>query len=185
LAVLLVNPTTYLSSPETEMSAESPKSVYDFTYTDIDGNEQSLSRYKDKVLIVVNVASKCGFTNSNYEQLQTLYEKYKDQGLSILGFPCDQFMGQEPKNENEIKEFVCSRFKVTFDLAKKVNVNGADAHPLWTYLKTQIGGYFGMNFIKWNFTKFIINKKGQVVQRYAPTTNPKDFEAEIVQLLNE
>lgn len=102
--------------------------------------------HRDKVLIIVNVASKCGFTNANYEQLQALYEKYKDQGLSILAFPCNQFMGQESGTENAIKDFVCSRFKVTFDMAQKVNVNGADAHPLWNYLKSQ-QVIFKANFI--------------------------------------
>lgn len=163
--------------------AESP-TVYDFSYVDIDGKEQSLEKYRNKVLIIVNVASQCGYTKSNYEDLSELYDKYKDQGLSVLGFPCSQFGNQEPGTEEEIKNFVCTRFKASFDMAKKVDVNGSNAHPLFVFLKKQQGGTFG-DFIKWNFTKFVVNKKGQVVKRYGPSTNPKEFEGELVKLLKE
>jgi len=165
------------------MAAE-PSSAYDFSYVDIDGKEQSMSKYKGRVLIAVNVASKCGYTKNNYEQLQSLYEKYNEKGLSVLGFPCDQFMSQEPGTESEIKEFACQRYKVTFDMAKKIEVNGKDAHPLWEFMKKKQGGTLG-NFIKWNFTKFVINKNGEVVSRHGPSTNPNDFEAELVKLLEQ
>jgi len=159
-------------------------SVYDFKFIDIDGKEQSMEKYKGKVLIIVNVASKCGYTKSNYEDLAELYDKYKDQGLAVLGFPCDQFGNQEPSSEGEIKNFVCTRFKANFDMAKKINVNGSDAHPLWVFLKSKQGGTLG-DFIKWNFTKFVVKKNGDVVKRYGPSTNPKEFEAELVKLLKE
>ncbi|CAG7825318.1 unnamed protein product [Allacma fusca] len=160
----------------------SQKSAYDFTYIDVDGNEQSISKYRGRVLLVVNVASACGLTDSNYKQLQHLYDKYQDQGLSILGFPCNQFLYQEGGTENEIKEFACSRYKVTFDLAKKIEVNGGNTHPFWAFLKEQQGGLLG-NFIKWNFTKFVVDKNGQVVKRFGPSTTPSSFEDELVQLL--
>jgi len=158
--------------------------VYGFSYTDIDGNEQSMSRYQGKVLIVANVASKCSYTKANYEELQQMFDKYKDKGLSVLAFPCNQFLNEEPGTESEIKEFACSRYKVTFDMAKKVDVNGSGAHPLWEFMKQQQGGTI-INAIKWNFTKFLIDKQGRVVNRYGPTTNPKEFEADVQKLLEQ
>lgn len=153
------------------MAAE-PSSLYELKYTSIDGVEESMEKYKGHVLIVVNVASKCGYTCVNYEQLTELYDKYAEsEGLRILAFPCNQFMGQEPLGEKEIKEFAAT-YNVRYDMSSKVDVNGANTHPVWAYLKKQQGGFMG-DFVKWNFTKFLIDKKGNVVKRYSPTTNPK------------
>jgi glutathione peroxidase len=134
------------------------------------------------VCIIVNVACKCGLTNDNYAQLQELYAKYKNDGLKILGFPCNQFLGQEPWPESEIKEFV-KKYNVEFDMFSKIDVNGENTHPLYKYLKNKVGGGVLGSFIKWNFTKFLIDRNGQPVQRYAPNTAPKDFENDIISLL--
>jgi len=178
----------FLSSKKGNMGDEDWKkasSVYDFKYTDIDGNEQSMDRYKGHVLIVANVASKCGFTKANYEQLNELYEKYgESKGLRILGMPSNQFAKQEPGTESEIKEFACTNYKAKFDFSSKVDVNGDNAHPLWKYMKTKQGGFLG-SMAKWNFTKFVIDKNGQVVKRYAPTTNPKDMEKDLLKYFEE
>jgi len=156
-------------------------SVYDFDYIDIDGVTQSMSRYKGHVLIVVNVASKWGKTAVNYKELTALHEKYGESaGLRILGFPCNQFGGQEPGTEAEIKKFA-EGYGVKWDLASKIDVNGDNAHPLWKYLKSKKGGTLG-KFIKWNFTKFLIGADGQVVERYGPTTNPMEMEGDLNKL---
>lgn len=150
-------------------------SIYEFTVSDIDGNEVSLEKYRGHVCIIVNVACKCGFTGSNYPALEALHEKYAEsKGLRILAFPCNQFGGQEPGSEGEIKEFV-KQYDVKFDMFSKIKVNGEDAHPLWSFLKKKQGGFLG-DFIKWNFTKFLINKEGIPVQRFGPNVNPKDIE---------
>ncbi|KAJ4840368.1 Glutathione peroxidase 2 [Turnera subulata] len=146
---------------------ESPKSIYDFTVKDIRGNDVSLSQYSGKVVLIVNVASQCGFTQSNYKELNVLYEKYKDQGLEILAFPCNQFGGQEPGNNEEIQETVCTRFKAEFPVFDKIDVNGKNTAPLYQFLKSEKGGFL-VSAIKWNFTKFLVNKEGKVVERYAP-----------------
>ncbi|CAN1300825.1 Probable phospholipid hydroperoxide glutathione peroxidase 6, mitochondrial [Linum perenne] len=138
-------------------NSEAPQSIYDFTVKDARGNDVDLSTYKGKVLLIVNVASQCGLTNSNYTELTELYKKYKDQGLEILAFPCNQFGSQEPGNNEQIMEFACTRFKAEYPIFDKK------------------GGLFG-DGIKWNFAKFLINKEGQVVDRYAPTTSPLSFE---------
>lgn len=134
------------------------------------------------MLIITNVASECGLTKANYEQLGELYDKYQSKGLRILGFPCNQFAGQEPLDEAQIKTTTCSKFKVTFELTQKINVNGDNAHPLWKYLKQQQGGTLG-SFIKWNFTKFLIDKQGQVVKRYGPNTDPVNMDKDVVEYL--
>lgn len=159
------------------------KSMYEFECKDIDGNPLKLDKYSNRVCLIVNVACKWGFTGSNYTQLQDLHAKYSSNGLSILAFPCNQFGGQEPGNENEIKDFV-KKFNVQFDMFSKVNVNGDQAEPLFKYLKAKLDGTFGSS-IKWNFSKFLINKQGIPVKRYAPTVAPKDIEADIQQLLKE
>uniref|UniRef100_A0A7N0TNS0 Glutathione peroxidase n=1 Tax=Kalanchoe fedtschenkoi TaxID=63787 RepID=A0A7N0TNS0_KALFE len=165
------------------MSADDlPNSIYDFTVKDIRGNDVSLSEYKGKVLLIVNVASKCGLTNSNYKELNVLYEKYKNQGFEILAFPCNQFGGQEPGSNEDIQEVACTRFKAEFPIFDKVEVNGKNAAPLYKFLKSQKGGYFG-DGIKWNFTKFLVDKEGRVVERYAPTTSPLKIEKDIQSLL--
>ncbi|GLT92800.1 hypothetical protein SLE2022_106160 [Rubroshorea leprosula] len=169
------------SSPPT-MAAEAPKSIFDFTVKDIRGNDVSLSEYNGKVLLIVNVASQCGLTNSNYKELNVLYERYKSKGFEILAFPCNQFAGQEPGSNEDIQEVACTRFKAEFPIFDKVEVNGKDAVPLYKFLKSQKGGYFG-DGIKWNFTKFLVNKEGKVVERYAPTTSPLKIEKDIQNLL--
>lgn len=146
-------------------------SVYDFTVKDIKGNDVSLEKYKGHVLVIVNVASQCGLTKDNYKELVELDEKYRDEkGLRILAFPCNQFNGQEPGSNDEICTFA-SKHGAKFDFFSKIDVNGENAHPLWKYLKHKKGGTFG-EAIKWNFTKFIIDKNGQPVERFAPTTAP-------------
>ncbi|KAF3335672.1 phospholipid hydroperoxide glutathione peroxidase [Carex littledalei] len=156
-------------------SSSTAGSVHDFTVKDARGNDVDLSTYKGKVLLIVNVASQCGLTNSNYTELSQLYEKYKDKGVEVLAFPCNQFGGQEPGSNEQIQEFACTRFKAEYPIFKKVNVNGDNAAPLYKFLKASKGGLFGES-IKWNFTKFLVDKEGQVVKRYAPTTSPLNIE---------
>ena len=154
--------------------------AFDFQAVDIDGNTRDLSEYRGKVVLVVNVASKCGFT-PQYTGLQALWEKYRDRGFVVLGFPCDQFGHQEPGDEAEIKNFCSLTYDVDFPMFAKVDVNGGKAHPLWTWLKDQKGGLLGFDAIKWNFTKFLIGRDGVPIKRYAPTDKPeslaKDIEA--------
>lgn len=166
------------------MAAESstPQSIYDFTVKDAKGDDVELSTYKGKVLLIVNVASQCGLTNSNYPELTTLYGKYKDKGFEILAFPCNQFGNQEPGTNEEIKEMACTRFKAEFPIFGKVDVNGGNAAPLYKFLKEKKGGLIG-DSIKWNFTKFLVDKKGNVVDRYMPTTSPLNIEKDIKKLL--
>ena len=156
--------------------------AYDFSAKTIDGDDQSLKAYEGKAMLVVNVASKCGFT-PQYTGLEKLYKKYEDKGLVVLGFPCDQFGHQEPGNEDEIKNFCSLTYDVTFPMYAKVNVNGVDTHPFWKYLKKEKGGLLGIDAIKWNFTKFLINKNGEVVKRYGPTDTPEKIEKDIAGLL--
>lgn len=155
-------------------------SVFDFSATDIDGTPVDLSAYKGKVLLIVNTASKCGFT-PQYKGLQQLFQRYTDRGLVVLGFPCDQFGHQEPGNEADINSFCELNFGVSFPLFAKVEVNGKDTHPLYAHLKTEAPGLLGSEGIKWNFTKFLVNREGAVISRYAPATSPdaiaKDIEA--------
>ncbi|XP_026480754.1 probable phospholipid hydroperoxide glutathione peroxidase [Ctenocephalides felis] len=156
-----------MANPEDPKSA---KSIYEFTAKSIEGEDVSLEKYRGKVCIIVNVASQCGYTTNHYKELSELMDKYQDHGLSILAFPCNQFGGQEPGNNEEIVCFAKQK-NAKFDMFEKVNVNGSDAHPLWIYLKNKQGGTLG-NFIKWNFTKFIIDKEGQPVERTGPSTSP-------------
>ncbi|WP_419238869.1 glutathione peroxidase [Photobacterium leiognathi subsp. mandapamensis] len=155
--------------------------IYDFEVKNITGDMLSLEKYQGKVLLIVNTASECGFT-PQYETLQALFDKYKDQGLVILGFPCNQFGGQEPGTEAEIAQSCLVNYGVTFPMFSKVDVKGAQADPLFTYLVKALPGLLGAN-IKWNFTKFLIAPNGTPVKRYAPTTKPLDIEADIVKLL--
>jgi glutathione peroxidase len=154
--------------------------AYDFSARDIDGNEQTLSDYAGKVLLIVNVASKCGFT-PQYTGLEKLWQDYCERGLVVMGFPCDQFGNQEPGNEAEIKDFCSLTYEVDFPMYSKVDVNGSAAHPLWKWLKDEKGGLLGIDAIKWNFTKFLVGRDGRVLKRYAPTDKPeslaKDIEA--------
>jgi glutathione peroxidase len=156
-------------------------SVYDFVVKDINGKELSLSQYKGKYLLIVNVASKCGFT-PQYEGLETLYRELKDK-VEVLGFPCNQFGKQEPGDENEIKNFCSLTYNVSFPMFAKVDVNGAEADPLYQFLKQEKPGLLGIEAIKWNFTKFLVNPEGQVIKRYAPTDSPDSIKKDLEKLL--
>ncbi|HEY0179645.1 MAG TPA: glutathione peroxidase [Dokdonella sp.] len=157
-------------------------SIYDFSVTTIDGEEQSLEAYRGKTLLVVNVASKCGFT-PQYAGLEALYEKFRDRGFVVLGFPCDQFGHQEPGDEAEIRNFCTLNYDVKFPLFAKIEVNGANAHPLYRHLKHEAKGVLGSESIKWNFTKFLVDKTGRVVRRYAPTDKPESLEGDVAAAL--
>ncbi|KAA0024871.1 glutathione peroxidase [Antrihabitans cavernicola] len=152
-------------------------SLQDFTATSIDGTDIDLSAYAGKVVLVVNTASQCGFT-PQYKGLQELHDKYSDQGFAVLGFPCDQFGHQEPGDDAQIGAFCQKNFGVTFPLFSKVEVNGDDAHPIYQWLRKQKSGLLG-NKIKWNFTKYLVGKDGQVIDRYAPTTKPDKLSGDI------
>lgn len=152
--------------------------LHTFTARLNDGSEHPLSTYRDTVVLVVNVASNCGFT-PQYQGLQTLYETYRDQGFTILAFPCNQFGGQEPGSAQDIRAFCDTRYRVTFPLFEKIDVNGENAHPLYQWLKTEKAGILGSEAIKWNFTKFLVGRNGNVIARYAPTTKPADLEDDI------
>jgi glutathione peroxidase len=155
--------------------------AYDFAATTIDGEEQALSTYQGKVLLVVNVASKCGFT-PQYAGLEKLHREFADAGLAVLGFPCDQFGHQEPGDEAEIKDFCSTTYDVTFPMFAKIDVNGDDTHPLYEWLKSEQRGVLGGR-IKWNFTKFLVDRSGQPVRRYAPNTAPEDIADDIKEQL--
>ncbi|XP_057800122.1 probable phospholipid hydroperoxide glutathione peroxidase [Salvia miltiorrhiza] len=161
-----------------------PNSIHEFTVKDAKGDDINLNTYKGKVLLIVNVASQCGLANSNYTELTQLYQKYKDQGLEILAFPCNQFGSQEPGTNEEIQEFVCTRFKAEYPVFDKVEVNGSNTAPIYKYLKSAKGGMFG-DGIKWNFSKFLVDKDGHVVDRYAPTTSPLSIEKDIKKLIEK
>jgi glutathione peroxidase len=152
--------------------------IYDFSARTIDGQEQSLSQYRGHALLIVNVASKCGFT-PQYTGLEALYRKYSERGFFVLGFPCDQFGHQEPGDEAEIKNFCSLTYAVTFPMFAKIEVNGADAHPLYRFLKQSLPGVLGLEAIKWNFTKFLISKDGEPVKRYAPSDKPESLEDDV------
>lgn len=155
--------------------------IYDFKVRSAKGEEVSMADYKGKVLLIVNTATGCGFT-PQYEGLQKLYDKYKDKGLEILDFPCNQFGHQAPGTEEEIQEFCTLKYKTTFPLFAKVEVNGKNEEPLFRYLKSQEGGFLGDD-IKWNFTKFLVSRNGTVIGRYAPITKPESIEGDIQKLL--
>lgn len=154
---------------------------HQFTATSLQGKEIDMARYKGQVLVIVNTASKCGLT-PQYEGLEKLYKEYKDKGLVILGFPCNQFGHQEPGSEKEISEGCLINYGVTFPMFSKIEVNGEDAHPIYKYLKNELKGTFG-NKIKWNFTKFIIDKEGNPYKRFAPTASPEKLRKHIETLL--
>ena len=156
--------------------------AYDFNAKTITGTETALNAYQGQVLLVVNVASKCGFT-PQYKGLEALHKQYKDKGLTVLGFPCDQFGHQEPGNEKEIMEFCSLTYDVSFPMFAKVEVNGAGAHPLYQWLKSEAPGVLGTEGIKWNFTKFLIGKDGKVVKRYGSMDKPEDIAKDVEKLL--
>jgi len=155
--------------------------VHSFTATTIRGEEQSLSAYKGQVLLIVNTASKCGFT-PQFKGLQELYDQFKEQGFTVLGFPCNQFLKQDPGSSDEIQEFCQINYGVSFPMFEKIDVNGSNAHPLFKYLTKAKKGFL-TGGIKWNFTKFLIDRDGNVIERYAPNTDPKDITADIAKLL--
>jgi glutathione peroxidase len=157
-------------------------SLYDFTAETIDGQPAPLSDYEGKVVLIVNTASQCGFTRQ-YAGLEDLYRKYRDRGLVVLGFPCNQFGAQEPGDEQEIKNFCSLTYDVDFPMMRKVDVNGPKAHPLYAWLKTAKRGVLGTEGIKWNFTKFLVDRQGRVTGRFAPTVEPKALEGAIEALL--
>ncbi|MCZ6800977.1 MAG: glutathione peroxidase [Nitrospirae bacterium] len=157
--------------------------IYEITCHTITGEEQPLSKYKDRVLLIVNTASKCGFT-PQFLGLETLYKQYQAQGFEVLGFPCNQFGSQDPGNEEEILNFCRTNYDVSFPMFSKIEVNGPHTHPLFHYLKKEAPGLMGSKAIKWNFTKFLIDKSGSVQERFAPTTKPEDIAQSIEALLH-
>jgi len=158
------------------------KNIYDHVVKDANMNEISISSFKNKVLLVVNVASECGFTYQ-YEGLQNLYSKYAEDGLEVLGFPCNQFKGQESGTNEEIQFFCTEKYDVSFNVFNKIDVNGKDADPFYNFLKNERPGIMRSKNIKWNFSKFLVNKNGEVVKRYGPTTKPESIESDIIKLL--
>lgn len=156
--------------------------IYEIKARTITGEEQAISDFKDKVIVVVNVASKCGFT-PQYEGLEKIYREYKDKGLVVLGFPCNQFLSQEPGDEQEIAKFCSLTYDVSFPMFAKVDVNGAHTHPLFDYLKKELPGLLGTKDVKWNFTKFLIDKNGRPVKRYAPRDEPSKMISDIEKIL--
>jgi glutathione peroxidase len=157
-------------------------SIYDIEVTTIEGQPQSMATYRGKTLLVVNVASKCGFT-PQYEGLQALYEQHQAKGFAVLGFPCDQFGHQEPGNEQEVQSFCSTTYHVTFPMFAKISVNGSGAHPLYKHLKSEQPGILGSEAIKWNFTKFLVGADGTVLKRYAPTDTPASIGSDLAPIL--
>ena len=157
-------------------------SIYEIEVKDIHNKELPLSNYKGRVMLIVNVASRCGFT-PQYEVLEMLHKKYHTKGLSILGFPCNQFLSQEPDSNANIKVFCQATYDVKFDMFSKIDVNGENADPLYKFLKKEQGGFMWMDSIKWNFTKFLVDREGNVVERYSSATNPKAIAQDIEKLL--
>jgi glutathione peroxidase len=160
-----------------------PAQVYDFAVKTIDGNEQTLAAYRDQVMLIVNVASQCGFT-PQYAGLEALHRKLHGRGFSVLGFPCDQFGQQEPGDEQQIQRFCSLTYDVTFPMFAKIEVNGPHAHPLYQYLKQQRPGILGSEAIKWNFTKFLLDRHGQVRKRYGSVDKPESIEPDVAALLD-
>jgi glutathione peroxidase len=176
---LIVLTISILYSQENKMSG----TIYNYSAKSIDGKEINLGDYKGKVVLIVNVASKCGFTKQ-YKGLEELYEKFKGKGLVILGFPCNQFGSQEPGTEDEIKTFCSTNYGVSFPMFAKIDVNGENAHPLYKFLTKEKSGLI-TDSIKWNFTKFLVDKDGKVVDRFAPTTTPESLAEKIEEILNK
>ncbi|GAC1371948.1 MAG: glutathione peroxidase [Aquirhabdus sp.] len=158
-------------------------SIYDFSAEKLEGGEQSFADYRGKVLLIVNTASKCGFT-PQFEGLEHVFEEYKDKGLVVLGFPCNQFASQDPGANSEIGEFCQRNYGVSFPMFAKIDVNGNDAHPLYKFLTKEAKGILGSESVKWNFTKFLVGKDGNVIDRYAPTTKPESMVGDIEKALN-
>ena len=158
--------------------------IHDFHAKTINGDDKSLGDYEGQVMLIVNTASKCGFT-PQYDGLEVLHKEFADQGLAVLGFPCNQFSNQEPGAESEIQEFCRLNYGVTFQMFEKIDVNGPNAHPLFTHLRKEARGILGTEKIKWNFTKFLVDRQGKVVARFAPNTKPEELIPEVRKLLSE
>lgn len=157
-------------------------SIYDFKVQDIKGDEHDMAEYQGKVLLIVNTASKCGFT-PQFEGLQSMYRDLGDKGLAVLGFPCNQFMNQDPADDDAISQFCSLNYGVDFPMFAKIEVNGPGAHPLYRFLKSKAKGVMGSEKVKWNFTKFLVSREGQVIRRYPPTAKPEAIRADIEKLL--
>jgi len=157
------------------------ETIYEFEYTAIDGTPVSMASYTGRVILIVNVASECGFT-PQYAGLEKLWQDYKDRGLTVIGFPCNQFGGQEPGDEAQIGSFCQRNYGVSFPLSQKIEVNGEGAHPLFKYLTEKAPGLMGTKAIKWNFTKFLVSRDGNTIERFAPTTTPEDLKKQIESL---
>lgn len=173
------------ASPLFRVAGAAAASIYDFQVNGADHKPYNLAQHKGHPLLIYNVASKCGYTKGGYEAATELYNKYKDRGFTVLAFPCNQFMGQEPGTETEIKQFACSRFKADFPIMEKVNVNGEKEHPLYHYLKNAQRGVLGTTAIKWNFTAFLVDKDGHAVHRFSPGTTAAAIEKELLPLLGD
>lgn len=182
LIVMCSSPT--LSKDVKESMSQTGQSIYEFTAKGLDGKDVGFDQYKGKVLLIVNTASQCGFT-PQYAELEKLHEKFGDQGLDVLAFPCNQFGHQEPGNSTEIENFCQTKYGVKFKMFEKIDVNGKSEHPLYAYLKEKAPGVLGSEAIKWNFTKFLVNRKGEVVKRYAPNVNPLDISSDIDKELSQ
>lgn len=161
---------------------DTEKNIYNFSVKNSSGQDVDLSQYQGKVILVVNVASKCGFT-PQYKGLEALYQEFKDAGLVILGFPCNQFGAQEPGNDTEIQQFCSLTYDVSFPIMSKIDVNGSQTAPVYDFLKSSAPGFLGTEMIKWNFTKFLIGRDGKVIKRYAPNTEPSEITADIKKAL--
>ena len=184
LSLLFLMPlSTYAGDKMNEENREiQTKTFYDFNATSIIGENIPMSKYKGQVVLVVNTASECGFTHQ-YKGLQELYTKYEDNNFTILGFPCNQFSKQEPGSHDEIQTFCTTNYDITFPLFEKIDVNGDNAHPLYKFLKSEVTGFMWTEGIKWNFTKFLVDKQGKVISRYGSSTKPTDIETDILKLL--
>ncbi len=181
IATVFLSFFSFFSSNAQDKNQANLQNFYQFKAKSIEGNEINMSQYKGKVVLIVNTASKCGFT-PQYEGLESLFKKYESKGLIILGFPCNQFMSQEPGNEADIAKFCSLKYNVNFPMFAKIDVNGSNTHPLYKYLKTKLGGTLG-NDIKWNFTKFLIDRNGKPIKRFAPTIKPEELTEDIEKLL--
>lgn len=173
------------TAAEANVAPTNPTSIYDFTVNDSKHRPHPMSQYRGKVILVMNVASQCGLTKSGYTTATEMYNKYHEQGLEVIAFPCNQFGGQEPGSEQQVEQMVCSRFSAKYPIMEKVDVNGDKANPMWTYMKNERPGIFWTTRIKWNFTMFLINRKGQVVERFNPGPYITTVEPKIVELLQD
>jgi glutathione peroxidase len=180
---LLSTPAIYAAPEDASGMPTGPSTIYGFEAVTIEGNPISISHFRHQVMLVVNVASRCGFT-PQYRGLEDLYRKYRDDGFVILGFPCDQFGHQEPGSNEEIRGFCWTEYDVTFPLFSKIDVNGPRAHPLYVFLKTRRKGWLGSEAIKWNFTKFLVGRDGDVLRRFAPTDNAEIIEPSVLRALS-